>query len=511
MNYNAAELRQKLDEEIAGLGRRLQTLRAQRNRLAPIYRLPIETMSHIFLSAYNGIHTRQPLTLSSVSREWRELALDLPELWSRIDGDLKLEHIPAYMARSRRKPLQVFLDNLDPNHTSTISTILREFPRMQAMAISGSPAEDLLSGSSPLWKIKAPILEKLSIERFSIRRSMFSGCVPLLSQLILTDCHFTWNSLPAFPQLKSLSIIRPQDKIALKDFLQRLHSMPLLDHVQTADALTGTLTDPSLFQLPNLTSIQLEAENCGIVAEMLQALVLPRIHRLILRLEDSDPQDQLAILDALNQRTSFVTSPVRLLNVKAREDYCGYAIEGELISAELQFNYTPPTEDDIYQFLLRFNLKNLQDLRLDFANIEEVEGDDPILWELLGESVGLQRIVVRNIPVGSLATYLSAENGKFDVLLNYLSHLFEEKWTSLPQLTELIILRPEQCSCVDAENLRAISQYLSIRQECGHELESLTVASQHPLPKALKNALRNSVGQFYLPTHDIKTDMDDLF
>ncbi|TFK57893.1 hypothetical protein BDN72DRAFT_806536 [Pluteus cervinus] len=107
MDNNHEKIRQQIDEEIAILEQRLFTLRAQRNRLAPIFRLPVEIMSDIFLFAHCGMWPKVPLALGSVSREWREIVLDLPDLWTRIDGDLKLKYIPEYITRSRQNPLEI--------------------------------------------------------------------------------------------------------------------------------------------------------------------------------------------------------------------------------------------------------------------------------------------------------------------------------------------------------------------------------------------------------------------
>ena len=48
MGNNDVETRQQIDEEIIVLERRLLALRTQRNRLAPICRLPVETIARIF-------------------------------------------------------------------------------------------------------------------------------------------------------------------------------------------------------------------------------------------------------------------------------------------------------------------------------------------------------------------------------------------------------------------------------------------------------------------------------
>ncbi|KDQ12280.1 hypothetical protein BOTBODRAFT_96511, partial [Botryobasidium botryosum FD-172 SS1] len=57
----------------------------------PVYRLPNEVLSIIFELAestasdlWQRSSTKNPINLSQVSRRWRDLALNLPTLWTTI-------------------------------------------------------------------------------------------------------------------------------------------------------------------------------------------------------------------------------------------------------------------------------------------------------------------------------------------------------------------------------------------------------------------------------------------
>ncbi|KDQ08651.1 hypothetical protein BOTBODRAFT_118404, partial [Botryobasidium botryosum FD-172 SS1] len=70
----------------------VSTLRFRHNLITPIYRLPNEVLALIFQfaesSPYNSLQpleSRVPLNISAVSRVWREIALDTPQIWTTID------------------------------------------------------------------------------------------------------------------------------------------------------------------------------------------------------------------------------------------------------------------------------------------------------------------------------------------------------------------------------------------------------------------------------------------
>ena len=119
------------------------------NHQAPIYRLPVELLSYIFLL---GAHTPDPPhqdeeactdvlgrddispcmssssttpdVFASVSRHWRAVALGTPHLWTRIVvtiGDTMSDRAPMFanasrcLSRSAKCPLDIFIDARDPD------------------------------------------------------------------------------------------------------------------------------------------------------------------------------------------------------------------------------------------------------------------------------------------------------------------------------------------------------------------------------------------------------------
>jgi F-box-like len=126
-------------------------------RLSPMDKLPVELLAHIFLLAthldispdtdgadevvndnlpFNPDNIPIPLAISSVNRQWREIALTTPGLWSSIcvvwedldrmeeddaplsdfqhSATLNTRHINMYLARSGNSPIDIIVDARDP-------------------------------------------------------------------------------------------------------------------------------------------------------------------------------------------------------------------------------------------------------------------------------------------------------------------------------------------------------------------------------------------------------------
>ncbi|KDQ10030.1 hypothetical protein BOTBODRAFT_190793 [Botryobasidium botryosum FD-172 SS1] len=81
-----------VDSSKSYMAEKISTIRAQRNRLSPIYRLPNETLSAVFEfanchepSSGSTRSLRTPAILARVSKRWREIALTTSSLWTTIN------------------------------------------------------------------------------------------------------------------------------------------------------------------------------------------------------------------------------------------------------------------------------------------------------------------------------------------------------------------------------------------------------------------------------------------
>lgn len=80
--------------------------------LAVAQRLDYDTLSIIFVISHSEWKTAA-LTMSSVCRLWRHIALSVPQIWSRIDLDASVTpyNLSIFLERSRPLPLNIFISD----------------------------------------------------------------------------------------------------------------------------------------------------------------------------------------------------------------------------------------------------------------------------------------------------------------------------------------------------------------------------------------------------------------
>lgn len=136
-----------------------------------IQRLPPEIIADIFLHAHERGYLRDgPLTLLSVCREWREIALQSYVLWTDLHLTTNTRVNPLrmpliYVCHSRNFKLSVTfpsLAKLMPQFSKIVSPYLGnqiELPRLQSLYLKGQTAIDILESFS----FSYPQLKELSL------------------------------------------------------------------------------------------------------------------------------------------------------------------------------------------------------------------------------------------------------------------------------------------------------------------------------------------------------------
>ncbi|KDQ17440.1 hypothetical protein BOTBODRAFT_144253 [Botryobasidium botryosum FD-172 SS1] len=133
-----------------------------RNLRAPIHRLPTEIISLIFRfiepdSFRSTFYIRErksaPLNISGVSRQWRQVALSTPRIWSKIDMR-SMSLAALFIERSKHAPLDVAVDQ----GTKMMALVLPHIDRWRAFH-----AMVPLHQEAPQPLVCAPKLEALSI------------------------------------------------------------------------------------------------------------------------------------------------------------------------------------------------------------------------------------------------------------------------------------------------------------------------------------------------------------
>ncbi|TFK62652.1 hypothetical protein BDN72DRAFT_848436 [Pluteus cervinus] len=251
---------QKIDAEISNLEDRIRALRTLRNSLSPISSMPPELLSRVFLYSCGlnesiglfdnyfdedgeesepDVHCWMRLTVTWVSRHWRQVAHGYPQLWNLIYSDEdKRSATNGYVDHCYRlsSGLGVCVDLYDPTD-ETIQASMSKLNQVQFLSIMPGclNLEELenfrlvpLSGSE--WKQPAPILRRLGLHQASITdRNLFTGIFPRLTHLGMYQCEFNWD-IPLFscPALATLHIVNPVKRITIPKLLDLLQGLPYI-------------------------------------------------------------------------------------------------------------------------------------------------------------------------------------------------------------------------------------------------------------------------------------------
>ncbi|KAH9174524.1 hypothetical protein EDB89DRAFT_548562 [Lactarius sanguifluus] len=313
-------LRQAIDAEIKSLEASIQALKYRRNALAPISSLPTEVITTIFsflhipvtLSSFKFTLCEQPkrseqlawLRVAHVCRQWREIALNHPHLWSHVDFTVfssagaaeilfRAKRVPLYL--EARVPFRLW----DNSRFSALQKELQDHvSHISHLSISAEPfhLHRILKG----LVLPAPILESLSLsdekdntgtraigERVVVPDTLFDGSTPRLSCLELLNCDTSWNS-PLLWGLKHLYISKPSKIPSLSVWLDALGQMPQLKtlalHWASPVVPPGASLPPDVdrtLTLPSLTLFEISssARDCGLA---LAHLILPALTSLCL-------------------------------------------------------------------------------------------------------------------------------------------------------------------------------------------------------------------------------------
>ncbi|EPS94734.1 hypothetical protein FOMPIDRAFT_1054808 [Fomitopsis schrenkii] len=265
--------RESLEGEISYHLRCLEDLKARLNTLTYISNLPSELLREVFfhLAGSRGCGRLQPanwrkghpyrwIRVTHVCKQWREVALSCPALWSHIAVTTRRELMTALLERSRALPLSVALapdPDQDSRHpydahpydaypyrrptTNTMGTaelILSQLRRIRTLWISVDPEHTL--SLLRLLESPAPLLESLLItghDNASANKGLQSSINLLLRrpdshnlrQLHLQTFTLEWDVVASLPNLTHLTLERV--KIQLDALLRTLAHTLLLQEL----------------------------------------------------------------------------------------------------------------------------------------------------------------------------------------------------------------------------------------------------------------------------------------
>ena len=300
-------IRQAIDDEIISLELSIRVLKSRRNALAPISRLPPETLAAIFSFLSHSTNKEASrlkwICVSHVSRQWRETALNYPRLWSHINLSKRAPAaIAEILSRAKMAPLNLEVD-LTRWKRERIDAFERQLDAHMShtrhLRISGPlpPFEQLVSS--------APTLESLSLSHKSgssdqavIPINLFNCTAPSLTSLELVYCNISWKS-PLLTGLQTLKIfcLSEEARPKLEDWLDALSEMPKLAtlslHFASPVAPLASLISESLrtITLPSLTKfyIAASAKDCALA---LAHLMMPALISLDVAAESNEVEGE---------------------------------------------------------------------------------------------------------------------------------------------------------------------------------------------------------------------------
>jgi len=297
-------LRKVIDDEIKALEESIRASKCHRNALAPISRLPPETLAVIFSflssSAFDeGVGYPEWLRVTHVCRHWRETALNFPHLWSRINFTrLTTAGIAEIPARAKMAPLNwevtatawsgehfdAFERQLETHisHTRHLS-LSGEFQTVLERLVSPAPALEYLALSNSSRPFDWPF-------QIVVHDTLFNRTAPKLTSLRLVGCDISWKSR-LLKGLQTLEIRSPSKEArpTLENWLDALNEMTQLETLVLYSAIPiSPLSDPHISKprravtLPSLTQFDItsSAEDCALALShlTLPALTSLRVH-----------------------------------------------------------------------------------------------------------------------------------------------------------------------------------------------------------------------------------------
>ncbi|KAJ7087026.1 hypothetical protein C8R43DRAFT_309965 [Mycena crocata] len=292
---------------------RKPVVEALKSVVYPILSLPPEITAEIFVQYVDADHPPDlhinrsgPLLLASICKAWRDLALELQSIWSRIrihpspKGLASTEDVlRCWLARAGTHPLELDLQKYCPTSDCPVFATLLPYS-MQWQEFSCRLLSPIPSAIEDI-RSRIPTLRKLKVIQQRDRTvptpiAAFSDA-PLLREVYLSNVTLQQISLP-WMQLTTLECYG-QDAAQCVQILQHCPNLESL----TADTFHHPITEP--VRLAHLRTLKFHNHHFG----FLDCLILPSLTSISLLTNDSS---SLSTLNSFIERSGCALRSVTL-------------------------------------------------------------------------------------------------------------------------------------------------------------------------------------------------------
>jgi hypothetical protein len=304
---------QALEQSLAGVRVHIAELQ---NMKAATYNLPSETLSAIFEAGLDEAShptsraqaflecSHDPLPIpfemlvSAVSRRWRNVALQMPRLWTNLwinfaQPTRGLHDLYLYRSKTsllditlipfgRHKPDFSHADDVGACFKQHMELLIPHVGRWRKLVIQRAFTGGFTEQYSILTHLYAPALETLEADIHTqpqLDMEVFSGGAPRLSSVVLYGPYF--RPPPGTIKYLSLSYIGPP--ISHGQFSQLIRPMSSLTHLMMELTVFEDTNIPSI-ALPSVISLDIgQSDLSGHSVDVLRFLDLPAVEKLTFR------------------------------------------------------------------------------------------------------------------------------------------------------------------------------------------------------------------------------------
>ncbi|KAI0262475.1 hypothetical protein BC834DRAFT_891547 [Gloeopeniophorella convolvens] len=272
--------------------------------------LPSDVLSEVF--GFVQILEKTPLhavtlgwvTVTHVCQRWRQVALDDPSLWSKLEGSrFHSTWFTEILARSRHSILDVKIECTPTK--DVVSTLHTHLARIRTLQLTRLDTPEVTEALQALLSTEAPLLEHLVLSagtdvsggppdrpspvHFSSGLCLFNGQAPELRKITLHGVRISWSALPKRCPLTHLDVIQPDQTHTsaasfgrMKELMDMLAGLPTLEVLCLANCFPATPSKSTRTQpveLRNLDQLALIGPSHH-VAQVFESLKLPQTARL---------------------------------------------------------------------------------------------------------------------------------------------------------------------------------------------------------------------------------------